>query len=241
MNIISVKTRKVIPPKDEIYDILDEISTNLSEKDIILITSKIVAIHEGRCVKKYDVDKDKLIKKEAYKFIPREEVPGGHAILTIKENALLASSGIDESNSGEYFTLLPKNPIKSAKFIWEYLRNKADILDLGVIITDSHTQPLRYGTVGISVGSFGLEIFRDYRHTKDIFGREIKISRVNIVDSLASIGVLSMGEGSEQTPISIIRGLDDIVFSDNENYPKLKIPLEEDIYYPILKEFNKSK
>jgi len=42
MKIIPIKTRKVNPPKDDIYDILDNYCTNLQEGDVLLITSKII-------------------------------------------------------------------------------------------------------------------------------------------------------------------------------------------------------
>lgn len=51
MKFIPVKTRRVLPPKDDIYPILDDFLPKLREGDIIFITSKILAIHQGRCVK----------------------------------------------------------------------------------------------------------------------------------------------------------------------------------------------
>ena len=93
----------------------------------------------------------------------------------------------------------------------------------------------------ISIGAYGLELLKDYREEKDIFGRTIEMTQVNIVDALATMGVLLMGEGAEQKPLAIIRGVDLVKFTDQENYKDLVIPVKEDIFYPLLKNFYKRK
>ena len=55
-NFTPIKTRLVHPPKDDIYDILDSLPA-LEEKDIVFITSKILGIHQGRCVPCEGTDK----------------------------------------------------------------------------------------------------------------------------------------------------------------------------------------
>lgn len=240
MQVIPIKTRKIIPPKDDIYPILDKYLPKLRTSDILVITSKILAIHQGQCILKDKIkDKDNLIKKEADFSIPRKECPNEYAIITIKNNTLIPSAGIDESNGNGYYILWPKKPSQSAQEICKYLKKKHSIKKLAVIITDSHTTPLRYGVSGISIGFYGLEPIKDYRGTKDLFGREIKISQSNIVDCLASAAVLLMGEGNERTPIVIIRNAKFVKFTQKETHQKLLIPLEEDIYQPLLKKFFK--
>lgn len=240
MKIIPIKTRIVKPPKDDIYSVIDEFCPILKEKDVFLITSKILAIHQGRCIKISSVkNKDDLIKKEANVFIPRKECPNEYVVLTIKNNTLISSAGIDKSNSGGYYTLWPQNPEKEAKKICEYLKNKFSLKKLAVIITDSHSLPMRYGCMGISIGFYGLNPLKNYIGKKDIFGYMMKVSRSNIVDALAVMGVLSMGEGNEQKPIAIIRGASFVEFTNKEMYQDLLIPIEEDIYYPLLKNFYK--
>ena len=242
MQIIPIKTRVMNPPKDDLYDVLDNFCPTLKEGDVFLVTSKILAIHQGLCIPMSEVkNKDDLIKKEAEIFIPREEGLGEHVILTLKENTLIPSAGIDESNANGYYILWPKNSEKEAKKICEYLKEKFSLKKLAVIITDSHTTPLRYGVLGISIGAYGLNPLKDYREEKDIFGREIKMTQINIVDALAVMGVLIMGEGAEQTPMAIIREADLVKFTNQEKYKDLLIPVKEDIYYPLLKAFNKRK
>lgn len=231
-----------MPPRDDLYDLLGTALPILHEGDIIVITSKVLAIHQGRCVKiKSSAEKDTLILREAERFIPRREVPNGNLILTIKGNTLLPSSGIDESNGNGYAIPWPQNPSRSAKEICRWLKRKFHLHDLAVIITDSHSVPLRYGVVGISIGFFGLEPFLDYRGKPDIFGRKLKYTRTNIVDALAATAVLVMGEGKEQTPIVVLRGVRSIQFVNHPTHRALVVSPEKDIYSPLWKMFRKRR
>jgi F420-0:gamma-glutamyl ligase len=152
---------------------------------------------------------------------------------------LIPSAGIDESNAFDHYILLPKNSYKSAKFIWQYLKKKFGLNYVGVIITDSKTTPLRWGTTGISLGYCGFYGLNDYIGEKDIFKREMMVTKSNIVDGLAAGAVVEMGEGSEQTPLAIITEAKQVRFKKmaitKKEIDGFKIDLEDDIYYPILK------
>jgi F420-0:gamma-glutamyl ligase len=69
-------------------------------------------------------DKDKLIIKEAEKYLPRSFVPGEWVIHTLKNNIFIPTSGIDESNANGHFILWPKNPKRSAEKIRNWLKKK---------------------------------------------------------------------------------------------------------------------
>lgn len=242
MRFRPIKTRKFLPPKDDLYELLDDYLPRLKERDILMITSKILGIHQGRCVKiKTDsrAERDRLVRKEADRYILRKHVPHEYAFLAIKYHALLPSAGIDKSNSMDYYVLLPKNVNKLLREVWTYLRRKHKIKNLGVVAVDSHSMPLRYGTIGVSIGLYGFEPVIDYRGKEDLFGRKLKVTRSNVVDSLAATTVMLMGESSEQTPLLIVRGVKKIQFTEKSTQRKLVIPLEEDMYYPILKLFRK--
>ncbi|NQV00363.1 MAG: putative folate metabolism gamma-glutamate ligase, partial [Parcubacteria group bacterium] len=80
MKITPIKTRRLNPPQDDLYKILDKYCPKLKEGNILLITSKILAIHQGLCIPVKDIkNKDKLIEKEADASIPRKECPGEYA------------------------------------------------------------------------------------------------------------------------------------------------------------------
>ena len=168
LEILPIKTRKILPPKDDITNILKHLP-KLKEGDVLAIASKILAIHQGRCIKnnlKFKNLKFKIIRQEADYSLPMKKVGDSEIILTIKNHTLIPSAGIDESNGKDYYILWPKNASKEAKRIATYLKKRDGIKKLGVIIADSHTTPLRWGTQGISIGFFGLEPLKDYRGKK---------------------------------------------------------------------------
>ncbi len=240
MDLIPVKTRKLLPPKDDLFSVFDEYLPPLKEGDILLVTSKVVAIHQGRCVpKNVGVNKDDLIKQEAERYIGREQSPG-HAILTLKHHTLIASAGIDESNANNHFILWPEKIVDSAKEIWSFLRNKYRLRNLGVVLTDSHTVPLRYGVIGVSIGHFGFYPTVDLRGRPDLFGYKFTMTKQDIPDALAALGVLLMGEADECTPILIIRGYC-ATFTDKDTSNDLYVRPEDDLYKPLLDVFSRSK
>jgi len=240
MLIKTIKTRPFIPPKDDLLSLIKESfsDVNLKEKSIIVVTSKIVSIWQGRCVEIDSIeDKDDLIKKEADLYLDRNQVPKGYVILTVKDNILIPTAGIDESNGKGYFILWPKNPFGAAKQIYNFIKENYRLNNFGIIISDSHCIPKRRGIMGISIAYYGFYPLKDYRGTEDIFGRKMKISQTNIADSLAAASVFVMGEGNEQTPFAIVEDINAIKFEefDPTDSNPLEIDRDEDIYAPLLK------
>ncbi len=239
MLVKAIKTRALIPPKDDLLSVIKESIFDLKEKSIIIVTSKVVSIWEGNCVKISAVkNKENLVKKEADLFIDKKIISkeAGYVMLTIKNNILIPTSGIDESNANGYYILWPKKPFASAKKIYDFIKKTYGLKAFGVIISDSHTTPLRTGIMGIGISYYGFNPLRDYRGKKDIFGRKLKMSQTNIVDSLSAAAVYEMGEGAEQTPIAIIEDPGNIKFT-SKNFKKdsLRISIDKDIYSPFLK------
>lgn len=239
MEWIPIKTRRLIPPKDDLFAVFDESLKDLREGDIVLVTSKVVAIGEGRCVPIEDVtDKQELVRREAQKYVP-PQIPDWPA-LTITHNLVIPNAGIDESNANGYYILWPENPDKSAKEIWEYLRKKFSIQNIGVILTDSHVSPLRWGVSGVSLAHYGLEPLVDLRGKQDLFGRPLTMTKQNVPDSIAAFGVLLMGESDESTPLLILRGFPFTPTSRDTN-PDLRVDPDHDLYKPLLDVFSKDK
>ncbi|MBI2018476.1 coenzyme F420-0:L-glutamate ligase [Candidatus Daviesbacteria bacterium] len=240
MIVKSIKTRKFLPPKDDLWGLLSDNIKSLKENSVVAVTSKIVSIGEGRCIPIADFpDKDKLVAEEADKYLPRAAAPHGFVMHTIKNGMMVASAGIDESNGANFYILWPKDPQKSAQRIWEFLKEKFKVKNLGVIITDSRLVPLKRGVLGIAIGYFGFKPLRDYRGKIDIFGREFKMETSNLPDSLATAAVLEMGEGNEQTPIGIITDTPYLEFTNTLPGEKVgnfsfKIPEKEDMFHPLI-------
>lgn len=199
------------------------------ESSIIAVTSKIVALAEGRTKKEWnEKDKEKLIRRESFAAIKTKYV-----WLTLKDGMLLPSAGIDESNAAGKLILLPKDSFASAQMIRNALRKKYGLKRLGVVITDSRTMPLRAGVVGVALGYAGFKGLRDYRGTKDLFGRKMIFSTTDVADSLATAAVLLMGEGREQQPLALIEDAP-VEWAKRVKRDELHIPLRDDMYQPIL-------
>lgn len=210
MEIIPVKTRTLQPPQDDLLRVLEEALPPLCEQDILVISSKVVSIDEGNCVSAKENDKHALAVEQADLLIPRDYWP---TPLTIKHNAFIGTSGIDASNANEHFILLPKDPFASAKRLAESLMRLYGLDKFAVIISDSHSTPLRRGAIGISIGYYGLNPTLDLVGTEDLFGREFKAEVANIVDGIAAGANIAMGEGNESQPAAIVRGVSSVEFT----------------------------
>lgn len=238
MIVTGIRTHKITSRDKDILKILDKYIRNLKENSIIAVTSKIISIAEGRIVKLEGVDKDELIKKESQLYLPRSESKYDVS-LTVTRGILMATAGIDESNSDGNYVLWPEDPQDSANQIRKFLRKKFGIKNLGVIITDSRTTPMRWGVTAIAIAYSGFEPLKSYIGEKDLFGREFVFEKLNIADSLATAAILEMGEGAEQKPIAVIEDIRGIEFRQSDPSKKelkeMEITFENDFYGPFLK------
>lgn len=243
MQFLPLKTRKFLPPKDNLYNLLDEFlpaspsqgGPVLKEKDILVISSKIVAINQGRTVKiTAKTDRIALIKSEAEAYSVKNP-----SSITVKGRTLTPYAGIDRSNANGYYVLWPKNPHLAAKNIWQFLIKKISLKQLGVIIADSFCLPFRWGHMGISIGFFGFNPLYSYANKKDVFGRKLVRTNSNLVDALTALAVIHMGEGNEQTPLCLVRGFSKIEFSQKNYSKSFYIDPKDDLYSPLLTPLSK--
>jgi coenzyme F420-0:L-glutamate ligase len=227
------------PPQDDLYAVLEESVPVLRNGDVLFVTSKVAAIHQGRCLRVSDVaSKDELIAREADRHLPRSLTPGEYAVLTVKGGTLLPSAGVDESNADGYYVLWPTQPHAFAADVRRYLMRRFSLHELGVVLTDSHCVPLRRGVVGVAIGVAGFRPVRSRIDELDLFGRRLKVTAVNVADGLAAAAVLLMGEGAEQTPLALARHVAALEFTDEDCSRDLFIPPDQDIFAPLLKAFN---
>lgn len=237
MQICPIKTHKIAISEQSLLALLDAYVLALAERSILAITSKIVAICEGRMVKLDAVEKQTLIVQEADYFLPAA-LSKYNTPLTIKQNILIPAAGIDESNSDGHYILWPYDPQQSANRVRVHLQQRFHLQQVGVMITDSNVTPLRMGVTGVALAHSGFQALNDYVGKADLFGRPLRFTRVNVVDALATAAVLVMGEGSEQTPLALIEDLPFVTFQDRDPTPaevqQLRIPLEDDLYGPLL-------
>ncbi len=235
MEIKTIKT-SIFKENEDLLKFILKYFKKIPEKSIVVITSKIVALAEGRVVEfKNKRQKIKLIKSESDFALKTK-----FAWMTIKDGMVMASAGIDESNAQDKLILLPKDSFKSAELLRKELQKIFKIKKLGVLITDSRTFPLRAGIVGVALGYAGFKGIRDYRGTNDIFGRVLKMSRTDVADSLATAAVLGMGEGKETQPLALITNAP-VEFVEKVNKEELMMDPREDLYKPFFEKIGKSK
>lgn len=211
----------------------------IQEKSVIAITSKIVSIAQNRIIPIDEVpDKMHLIKEEADKYLEGDYSKQYGICLTIKNGILIPTAGIDASNADGYYILYPINLQAEIARIWKTLRTHYQVQNLGILVTDSHTTPLRRGVTGIALGWCGFKPLHNYIGTPDIYGHSLQVTQSNIVDGLAAAAVFMMGEGCEQTPLVLITDVDTLVFQETppsaSELNSVIIPMTEDLYAPLL-------
>ncbi len=206
-----------------IVELLKKYNVRINDGDIIVVAHKVVSKAEGRVVnlgrikpsgKAIEIaektGKDprlvELILRESQEIL---KIGNGHIITLTRHGIVCANTGIDKSNSGgdDYVVLLPVNPDESARRIRETIRKMLGV-DVAVIITDTYGRPFRQGVINLAIGFSGINPYRDYRGKPDRNGYLMKVTRVAIVDEIASLAELVMGQGDESTPFVVVKGVE---------------------------------
>ncbi len=224
VQIIPILSNKIIEEEDDLISVvlksIEEQGYALQNDDILVIASKVVSVVEKRIRKYEDISPTKeaqVIGKRAHispefaQIILDETnnryigtVPG--AVTTLNKYGLMANAGADQSNVGdEKIILLPKDCKLSAQKIHQELSDQINLY-IGIIIADSRTMPMRLGTVGGALATYGFKSIIDERGKNDLFGRPMHITTRAVADQLATAAELLMGETNERIPFVIIRG-----------------------------------
>lgn len=196
------------------------VGMELRDGDILVVSSKFIAVSEGRVVdlesvvpsrRAASVSKRVGISPELCELVIREsdDVIGGVTgfMLALKEGLLTPNAGIDKSNVEHgKVVLYPRNPLESAKALVEEVRFRRGV-EIGVVVSDSRLMPTRKGTVGVALAAAGMEAIVDLRGKPDLFGNVLKVTSQAIADDLCSGAQVVMGEANESIPIVMVRGL----------------------------------
>lgn len=237
MRITPYTTPKLLSGKYEIFTVLAEALPSLQEKTVVAVSSKIVALCEGRTVPIADVDKDALIAGEAEWYLPRS-LNRYNVSFTITHGMLVPTAGIDESNGNGHYVLWPQDPQASANAIRAFLAKHFNVQDVGVVLTDSMVHPLRWGVTGIAIASSGFEPVKDCIGAPDLFGRKLQYTKESVQDGLAAAASLVMGEGAQQTPLAVIEDVPFVSFTRRdptaEELAAMLIAPADDLFGPFL-------
>ena len=235
-----------VPIKKGEFDLFDSIilsNFKFRENDILIVSSKYVSMSEGSVM---NLDKVKVGRKakslaseyhmsaKLAELTLREAdyiykgVPG--FLLAVKNGVMAPNAGIDKSNVPQGFVVLyPSEPFRSAENLRRrFLVNRG--IKVGVVIADSRLMPTRIGTIGVALASAGFEPVEDQRGKRDLFGNILKVTLKAVSDSIAATGVAVMGEGSESTPIVVIRGIRVIATDRKLSWHDMAVDARQDIY-----------
>lgn len=248
IDIIAVENLPLMKKGDKIAQLVvnaaEKQRTPLQDKDVVVITHKIVSKSEGSTVNLDDVTPSLRAKEIAQKtgkepalveviLGETKEIVriGSNSLITETKNGIVcANAGVDKSNiEGEKnIALLPRNPDATAQQIRQEIKTLTN-RDVAVIISDTHGRPLRMGEINVAIGVAGIKPTRDRRGEKDMFGYVLRVKQTAVADELASAAELLIGQASEGIPVVIIRGYD-YQPTENVSAKELIRPKEEDFF-----------
>lgn len=216
-----------IPLVVEGDDIADLISSSLKDQkielgegDILLIAETLISKAEGNYIDLNEInpspEANELAEKtgkeaalvEAIINESKEIIAVGpnFIISETKHGFVCANAGIDESNvQVGLATPMPEDPDKSAKKIYNSLKNEVEG-NLAVIITDTQGRAFRNGAVGVAIGCYGISPLWERAGEKDLYGRKLETTEVAIADELAAAASILMGQADEGIPAVVARG-----------------------------------
>lgn len=242
----AIENIPLIKPGDDIGRLLSE-KAELLDSDIVVISSTIVSKSENRILSLNDVKvtgRAEIIAKNNSndpRFVQAvldesKEILLESPFLLVRtgSGSICVNAGIDRSNveGMENVLLLPQNPDESALRIKDSIF-KCSGKKVSVIITDTNGRAFRMGQTGAAIGIAGIRPTRDWRGSKDLFGRVLEVKNEAIVDEIAGFANILMGEGDGGTPVAVIRGMN--LYHESYGLKGLHRPEKDDMILRALK------
>ena len=194
---------------------------SIEDKDILVVTQKIVSKAEGRIVRLGDVQPSEIaiqlskghnrdprhteiILRESVRIVRMDR---GNIISETRHGLICANAGVDASNvpGDDTVALLPIDPDASAKSIRTGINERLGA-DVAVIISDTFGRPWREGAVNVAIGIAGIPPLADYRGKEDASGHTMRTTVIAVADEMAATAELVTGKVSK-VPVALIKGL----------------------------------
>jgi coenzyme F420-0:L-glutamate ligase/coenzyme F420-1:gamma-L-glutamate ligase len=193
----------------------------LRNRDVVVLTQKIVSKAEGRVVRLAGVEPSALARAWAracgrgadarlIEVVLRESrrivrMAEGVLLAETRHGFVAANAGVDHSNvrqPGEVLCL-PLDPDATARrFVAAIARRRVRI---AAIISDTFGRPWRLGQVNVAIGAAGLRVLEDWRGRRDAQRRLLRATLIAVADELAAAAGLVMSKNA-QVPAVVIRG-----------------------------------
>jgi coenzyme F420-0:L-glutamate ligase/coenzyme F420-1:gamma-L-glutamate ligase len=223
--VIAVEGLPEIRRGDELAPLILEAArrqgTPIQDRDLLVVSQKIVSKTEGRVVRLADVavsDEARSVADEIGRDPRLVQVILGESrrivrkakdvlIVETRHGFVCANAGVDQSNvDADTACLLPEDSDRSAGALRAHLRTLTGH-DLAIIVADTFGRPWREGLVNVAVGLAGLEPIISYLGQLDPAGHVLQATILALADELAGAAEPVMGK-LDRVPVAIIRGLD---------------------------------
>ena len=228
LTVLGIRGLGEIRPGDELGTLIAGAS-DLRDRDVVVVTQKIVSKAEGRLVAVAHDDTEsrrRLVESESVRVLRRR---GELIIAETPHGFVCANAGVDFSNVPEgHAALLPRDPDRSARRVRDAIRGACG-RHVGVVVSDTFGRPWRRGLTDVAIGCAGVLAILDLRGTSDAGGRRLQVTEVAIVDELAAAAELVMGKDSG-IPAAIVRGAPEAWFGDGRVGRDLVRPAADDLF-----------
>ena len=226
LTIIGLDSIGEVRPGDDVASLIFQKSNEQSfifvDGDVVVISQKIVSKADGLLVDVSGIKPSYRAKKLAkqtkkdprvVELILRDSnkvlrAASQALIVRRKDRLICLNAGVDKSNVEGHlvYSRLPHNSDNSAMKILARLEELSG-RKLAVLIADTYSRPMRVGQVEFAIGIAGMEPIVDYRGEQDMYGYNLRYKYVGLADEVAAAAELLMGQGTERTPVAIVRGL----------------------------------
>ncbi len=191
---ILVLAQKIVSKAEDCYARLSEVEPSAAALELASQANK-------------DPRQAELILRESREVL---RVRPGVVIVEHRNGYVHANAGIDKSNisidqQDPRVLLLPHDPDKSAAELRRALGTRTGVTPQ-IIINDSAGRAWRNGTVGIAIGTAGLNPLFNQVGERDIFGNVLEVTEPAVADELAAAASLVMGQAAEACPVVLVRG-----------------------------------
>ncbi len=203
-----------------IFDAAARQRTPLAEGDVLVVTQRVVSKAEGRVIPlatfepspfafawaaqwNHDARQVEAVLRESARIVRQAR---GVLITQTHHGFICANAGVDVSNVGGegLISLLPVDPDASCQRLREAARARLGI-EVAVIMTDTFGRVWREGQTNVAIGVAGMLPLHSYEGTRDLDGRELRVTMPAPADELAAASGLVM-EKLAAVPAAIVRG-----------------------------------
>ena len=223
LEVVGIDGLPEIVPGDDLAAQIHQAATAqgdpLRDRDVVVITSKIVSKAEGCAIELDTVepspfaeswaqrwDKDPRVVEVVLRESKRIVRQIGPVLITETHHGFCcANSGVDQSSSGAHgrVLVLPKDSDASAR---GYRSRFAELgVDVAVVISDTFGRPWREGQTDVAIGVAGMHPLRSYIGEHDPHGHEFRVQELCIVDEITAAAELVKGNTS-RVPVAVVRG-----------------------------------